>query len=123
MRGFTLIEVVVALAVLAIALGAAIHAGSTHAHNVHALEKREVAAWVAANQVARYESGIEEPVDGATNRHDMGGRSWVAETRIESVAPESRWPLPEVDRIEVRVREEGDGEERAIASRSTHAAP
>ncbi|MFO7808537.1 type II secretion system minor pseudopilin GspI, partial [Guyparkeria sp.] len=53
-RGFTLLEVLVALVVLAVALGALIKAGSEHARNTAYLQERALAGWVAGNLVADY---------------------------------------------------------------------
>jgi len=48
-RGFTLLEVMVALAILAIALAAIIKASSEYAENLRYLRDRTVAHWVAMN--------------------------------------------------------------------------
>ena len=49
--GFTLLEVLVALAVLAIGLGAIITAAGQSAGNVSYLRDRTLAAWVAENKL------------------------------------------------------------------------
>ena len=50
-RGFTLLEVMVALAILALTLGAMIQAGGASARNVAMLRDRTLASWVALNKV------------------------------------------------------------------------
>jgi general secretion pathway protein I len=50
-RGFSLIEVVVALAVIAAALGAAIKAVASHAGNQQRLEEKTLAHWVGMNRL------------------------------------------------------------------------
>lgn len=50
-RGFTLLEVLVALAVLAIALGALIKAAAQSADNIAYLRDRTLAGWVASNKI------------------------------------------------------------------------
>src|SRR5437868_5463233 len=51
-RGFTLIEVLVALAILAIALGAAFRAASQAVDGQTLLKQRTLALWVAQNRLA-----------------------------------------------------------------------
>lgn len=50
--GFTLLEVLVALAILAIGLVAAIRAGIASSDTASALRDRQLAGWVAENQLA-----------------------------------------------------------------------
>ena len=49
-RGFTLLEVLVALAILAIAMGAILKAASESAGNIGYLRDRTLASWVALNK-------------------------------------------------------------------------
>ena len=49
MRGFTLIEVLVATAIIAIALGAIIHSASLGVANLTYLRDKTFAHWVAAS--------------------------------------------------------------------------
>ena len=48
-RGFTLLEVVIALAIIGIALGAAIRASNFGAERAYDLRQRTLAGWVASN--------------------------------------------------------------------------
>jgi general secretion pathway protein I len=52
-RGFTMIEVLVALAIIAIALGASLRAVGNLASSSAALDKRLYAGWSADNELAR----------------------------------------------------------------------
>lgn len=63
-RGFTLLEVLVALAVLAIALAAAIKGISSHVSNESYLKERSFAHWVAMNKVAELRSSGQWPNAG-----------------------------------------------------------
>lgn len=79
-RGFTLLEVLVALAVLAIALAAAIKAVSSHVSNASYLKERSFAHWVAMNKVAELRTSGQWPNAGELNgKATMGGAefSWV----------------------------------------------
>lgn len=50
--GFTFLEILVALAILAVGLAAAIRAGSGSADAVEALRTRQLAGWIAENRIA-----------------------------------------------------------------------
>lgn len=85
-HGFTLLEVLVALAVLALALAAAVSAGAAYVSNQAYLQERTLAHWVARN--ALIEMQLERPWAGTGKREDearMAGLDWywratVAET-------------------------------------------
>ncbi len=70
-RGFTLIEVLVALGILAIALAATVRASSMATDG--ALESRErlLALWVAQNRVASYSAGLPFPDIGERSGEDI----------------------------------------------------
>lgn len=73
-RGFTLIEVLVALAILAIALAAAARAASVAADNAEETRLRALATWVAQNRIAELQALNVFPNNGsASGRNSMGG--------------------------------------------------
>ncbi len=92
-QGFTLIEVLVALVVIAFGLVAVIQLTSSHIKNMSELEKRLVAEWVASNHLAeiRFKSRTERlRAGGDTERVKMGGHRWrsraqIRETEVEKV--------------------------------------
>ena len=51
--GFTLIEVMVALTIIAIALGALLSTSGTHAYSATYLKQKTLAHWVALNELAQ----------------------------------------------------------------------
>jgi general secretion pathway protein I len=103
-RGFTLVEVLVALTIFAI-LGFTVTSRIGDVVNqTFSIERRTVAHWVAENQVNRMRIVVgEEPVPLPTGRSRerlmMAGREWVVETEVQ----ETESPL--MRRVEIRVLE------------------
>lgn len=84
-RGFTLLEVLVALAVLALSLAATIKAAGSSAGNMAYLRERTVAGWVAENIIneillSRDWPGIGERSGTAL----MAGREWRWTVKVSS---------------------------------------
>jgi general secretion pathway protein I len=98
-RGFTLIEVLVALAIVAIGMAAVLGALSSAAGSVSYLRDKTFAQWVALNRIATLRlSGQMTVVGNSDGDTDFAGRSW--HWRQEVTATE----VPGVVRIDVRVR-------------------
>lgn len=86
--GFTLVEILVALAVLAIALTAAAHSLGSAADTTAALRERTLARWVAEDRLAELELRREWPaLDSKEGDAEMGGRKfhWIQETGVTPV--------------------------------------
>ena len=82
-RGFTLLEVLIALAVLAIGLAAAIRIGATNSANAAYLRDKTFAEWVADNKAAELRLATEWPPIGTRHgRATMGLREWSWTTRV-----------------------------------------
>jgi len=87
--GFTLVEILVALAVLAIALTATAHALGNAVDTTASLRERTLARWVAEDRLAEIELKNEWPVlDTKEGDATMGGRKfhWIQETGVTPVA-------------------------------------
>ena len=87
--GFTLVEILIALAVLAIALTAAAHSVGAAVDTTVALRERMLARWVAEDRMADLELRGEWPaLDTQEGDAEMGGRKfhWVQETGVTPVA-------------------------------------
>ena len=96
--GFTLVEILIALAVLAIALTATAHALGSAVDTTSALRERTLARWVAEDRLTELELRGEWPaLDTKEGDATMGGRGfhWVQETGVT--------PVTRLRRVEVSV--------------------
>ncbi len=103
--GFTLLEVLVALAVLAIAMGAIINAATQSIASTAYLRDQTFASWVALNQ-ANERLLDPEPWPEAGSRQgsaELAYRTWRWEVRFAKTGD------PDLRRIEVTVRAAENG--------------
>ena len=98
-RGFTLIEVLVALAIVAVGMAAVMGAINSSASTIGYLRDKTFANWVALNKIASVRISGQPPAKGNTNGDiDFGDRKW--HWRMEVVATD----VPGLLRMDVRVR-------------------
>jgi general secretion pathway protein I len=110
--GFTLLEVLIALVVLALSLGAVIQAAGDFTVNQAYLRDRTLAEWVARNQLAALLLAKEWPAIGnrkgeaemPVGSPDSGGRAWRWELQV------SQTPEEDLRRLEITVYPQGDGD-------------
>ena len=110
-RGFTLIEVMVAMVVIAVALPALLKTLYQQIDGTAYLRDKSIAQWVANNKLA--ESRIRLASSGTLERGErsgsevMAGQDWYWETTSQQTEVEDFW------RLEIRV---GRGEEATSAN-------
>jgi len=75
-QGFTLIEVIVALAIIAIAMGAVMTAVTANVGNAAALKERTIAHWVAMNKMAEMQATQTYPQRSSNDTMEMAGQEW-----------------------------------------------
>lgn len=81
--GFTLIEVLVALTVLALSLAAAIQAASVTAAAAGGLRERTFAHWVADNELTEMQAARAWDTGRRTARRRFAGREWPLTVIVE----------------------------------------
>jgi general secretion pathway protein I len=110
-RGFTLVEVVVALAIVAIGMLAVFKTIGDTVNNVSTLRDRSFAAWIADNRITELRlSGLMPSVDETTGDLEYAGRRWHWVARV------SQTPVEGLRRVDVRVRREGDAPDSSLVS-------
>ena len=76
-RGFTLLEVVIAGAIVAIAVVSVVQAAGTYTKNIAYMRDKVLAQWVANNVMTQYLLEKTKPRKGSEEgREDMAGREW-----------------------------------------------
>ena len=104
-HGFTLVEVLVAMAILAIGVSALVSASGASAIRSKVLGDREFGRWVAANQLNTIQALPNPPSVGTTNTEvEMMNRTWHVRTRTKK----EDLDLLRMD-IEVRLTKEAEG--------------
>ena len=91
-RGFTLLEVLIAMAVISIALTAIIKAGSDTTANTAYLKEKTYAHWVAMNRMAELQAEKDWPSVGTdSDTVEIMGQEWEwIQTTTETVDPNLR---------------------------------
>ena len=108
-RGFTLLEVMVALAVIAIGMAAVMSAVTTTVKNAAGLRDRTFAQWVAMNKLTEMQINHEWP---STNSSDgssiMADHEWYWEIAVKDT------DIPTMRRVEISVRENKDDDSSLV---------
>ena len=87
--GFTLIEILVALAILALALSAAMATVHGTVMFGATLEDRVLAGWIAENHISEFRLGIDTPDVGESgDTVEFAGRDWRWTARVSETPAE-----------------------------------
>lgn len=115
-KGFTLIEVMVAILIVSLGIVSVIDVTSKHVNNISELEKRMVASWVASNHVSeiRHNAKIDKIRSGSdVERVKMGGQKWRSQARLEETDVEKVFLLT------ITVSDDNDADKKVYASVTT----
>jgi len=108
---FTLLEVLVALAVLAIAMAALIKGGADNARTAAYLRDKTLAQWVAMNVVAEQRLAATWPAPGKTRgEEEMARHEWYWELTVAETFDK------DIRRLEVAVRATDDREKGPLVN-------
>jgi general secretion pathway protein I len=108
-RGFTLLEVMVALVVIAVALAAVMKSASSHARNAAFLETKTYAHWVAMNRLARLRMGGFGSLQDSDGTETMAGHEWYWRIKLTQVGDATaRAAGLNLRRVDIEVRSEKD---------------
>lgn len=98
-NGFTLLEVLIAMVILAVSLLAAIKVATEVTSSAIYLQDKTIAQWVGMNKMAELRLSKGVPVDGRNDGIDeMAGREWRWKINIKKT------PYPALKELEVEVR-------------------
>ncbi len=110
-RGFTLIEVLIALLIVALGTGAALMALNSAADNTTRLRDRTFAEWIGFNQISATRLAPTMPTEGVTSGdiEDYASVRWHWQQEVTQIS------LPGIYRITVKVRHaDGTGDNDAV---------
>lgn len=122
-KGFTLLEILVALAIIAIGTTAVLQSAGGSVRTLHLTESRILATWVASNRIAELRLARTWPGAGTFDRNVVsGGRLWHYREGFTATAD------PDVLRVDITVyegpaREQPDAQIFAYLTRFAPAQP
>jgi general secretion pathway protein I len=105
-HGFTLLEVMVAVAILAFALSAMVKMTGESSNTLSYLEKKTYGQWVALNQVNEMEAQASWPSSGRSQGDaKMAGLDWSWEIEVKDTDAE------DLRRLDIAVKQDKDDDQ------------
>ena len=109
--GFTLIEVMVALTIAALALAAATAAVSQMVDGARGMQERTYASWIAQNRIAELRlANVVPELSSTTSELTYAGQEWILDTEISETGVENLF------RVDVVVSLAGSDEVSGVVS-------
>ena len=110
-RGFTLLEVMIALLVITLGIGAVLNTTSESGWKSSLLKTRTIASWVAQNQIVLYRAKRTwTNTSSKSGKTEMANIEWVWKLRV------SKTDDPSLRRLDVDVYIQGDDVIKASAT-------
>jgi len=110
-RGFTLLEVMIALAILSVASAGLVTAAGGYLKQTQRVEDKVLAAWVADNWLNELRLADKAPVIGALKAEaNMAGRQWLLKAQV------SQTNSIHLKRLDIEIQRAEDGDEGAVLS-------
>ncbi|MDH5573055.1 MAG: type II secretion system minor pseudopilin GspI [Gammaproteobacteria bacterium] len=110
-RGFTLLEVLVAMAILTITLGTIIKTVGSYAQNATYLKQKTIAQWVAENKAAEYYLENKFPLPGQQEGTiEMAQQQWSWKVKITNTSDKN------LRRLDIDVFTESAKEDSPLSS-------
>ncbi|MGB3623598.1 MAG: type II secretion system minor pseudopilin GspI [Ketobacter sp.] len=104
--GFTLIEVLVALAIFAVAVASLSAAMQNNVKNANYLKDKTIAHWIASNKMVELAAAGDYPaIADRTDKIEYAGQEWVVNTKIQKAQTKMAIRIGEVS---VGMEKEGD---------------
>lgn len=116
-RGFTLVEVLVAVAVLGIAMAAVIKATAENGANASYLRDKTFAHWIASNKLAEMQLSGAWGDGGQDSNREFAGKTWPVHVEI-SEFPSGVISAQQMREVEIQVYAPGDDDNLSIDARS-----
>lgn len=108
-KGFTLLEVLVALAIFAITAAAMMNSIASSLNAQSYMERKVLAHWIAQNIMAETRFLPQWPSVGLSNGDvEMAGHVWYWQRKVEETAD------PKLRRVEIEIRAEQDDEDSLV---------
>lgn len=116
LQGFTLLEVLVAMAILAITLGTIIKTVGSYADSAAYLKQRTISQWVAENKAAEIHIQKLFPSPGSSNGEStMANQTWKWEIKVTPTQNKN------INRLDISVFPENDENKTPISRLITYA--